>query len=105
MRAKDDHKRQIALYWKNEQNKIIKALNEPLRNQTSGISEIDWEIHVTTASRHQGNINKQSATVVIQPKRGNLRDKIIFEMGKKDAKLILDKLSSLDALLQSTQQL
>ncbi|CDW85594.1 UNKNOWN [Stylonychia lemnae] len=105
VKARDDHKRQIAQYWKNEQNKIIKALNEPLRNQTGGISEIDWEIHVTTASRHQGNINQQSATVVIQPKRGNVRDKIMFEMGKKDAKQILDKLSSLDALLNSAAQL
>eukprot|EP00347_Sterkiella_histriomuscorum_P012290 403369156 len=105
VKARDDHKRQIALYWKNEQTKIIKALNEPLRNQTSGIADIDWEIHVTTASRHQGNINQQNATVVLQPKRGNLRDRIIFEMGKKDAKLILDKLSSLESLLQNAQSL
>ncbi len=68
MQARDDHKRQIAQYWKNEQAKIIKALNEPLMNETSGISDMDWEINVTNASRHQSNINKQSATIVINPK-------------------------------------
>jgi len=56
--CKEDHKRQIALFWKNEQAKIISALQEPLRNETSGIGELDWEIQLTTASRHQGSINK-----------------------------------------------
>ena len=58
VQGKEDHKRQIAQFWKNEQAKIISALTEPLRNETSGIAEIDWEIQLTTASRHQGNINK-----------------------------------------------
>ncbi len=35
--AKDDHKRQFALFWKNEQAKIIAALSEPLRNENGGI--------------------------------------------------------------------
>jgi len=47
----DHYKRQIALYWKNEQSKVIKALNEPLRNETSGIADMDWEIQLTTASK------------------------------------------------------
>ena len=44
MQAKDDHKKQIATYWKNEQSKVMSALSEPLRNETSGIAEIDWEV-------------------------------------------------------------
>jgi hypothetical protein len=40
--------------------------------------------------------------VLIQPKRGNQRDKIMFEIEKKDAKLILDKISSLEKVLEST---
>ena len=100
MQAKEDHKKQIATYWKNEQSKIMAALGEPLRNETSGIAELDWEVQLTTASRHQASINKQSATVLIQPKRGNQRDKIMFEIEKKDARLILDKLSALDKVLE-----
>ena len=99
--GKDDHKRQFALYWKNESAKIVSALQEPLRNTTSGIAELDWEIQLTTARRHQGTVNKQSATVLIQPKRGNARDKIMFEIDKKDAKLILNKLNALDKILEA----
>ena len=99
--AKEDHKKQFAQFWKNEQAKIIAALSEPLRNENSGIGEIDWEIQLTTASRHQGSVNKQSATVLIQPKRGNQRDKIMFEIDKKDAKLIIDKISALDKVLEA----
>ena len=68
MQARDEHKKQIALYWKNESVKVVKALSESLRNETSGIADIDGEIHLTTASRHQSNINKSQATVVLQPK-------------------------------------
>ena len=99
--AKEDHKKQFAQFWKNEQAKIIAALSEPLRNENSGIADIDWEIQLTTASRHQGSVNKQSATVLIQPKRGNQRDKIMFEIDKKDAKLIIDKISALDKVLEA----
>ena len=101
VQAKEDHKKQIATFWKNDSTKIITALTEPLRNETSGIAEIDWEIQLTTASRHQASINKQSATVLIQPKRGNARDKIMFEIEKKDARLILDKLASLEKVLEA----
>ena len=37
---------------------------------------------------------------MIQPKRGDTRDKIMFEIEKKDAKLILDKLSALEKVLE-----
>jgi hypothetical protein len=55
---KEDLKKQIATFWKNEQGKILAALSEPLRNETSGIADIDWEVQLTTASRHQASINK-----------------------------------------------
>ena len=63
--TREDYKKQISLFWKNESGKILKAISEPIRNETSGIQEIDWEIHLTQASRHQSNINKHSATVLI----------------------------------------
>jgi hypothetical protein len=59
---------------------------------------------LTTASRHQGTVNKQSATVLLQPRRGDQRDKIMFEVSKRDCKLILDKISALDKVLEATQQ-
>jgi hypothetical protein len=99
---KEDLKKQIATFWKNEQGKILAALSEPLRNETSGIADIDWEVQLTTASRHQASINKQSATVVIQPRRGNQRDKIMFEIEKKDARLIIDKIGALEKVLELT---
>ena len=49
-----------------------------------------------TAGRHQPKINQQSATVVIQPKTGDYRDRLMFEVGKADVSLMLDKLSILD---------
>jgi len=52
VKGKEDHKKQFALFWKNESAKIISALQEPLRNTTSGIAELDWEIQLTTASRY-----------------------------------------------------
>eukprot|EP00349_Pseudokeronopsis_sp_Brazil_P000187 CAMPEP_0202958826 /NCGR_PEP_ID=MMETSP1396-20130829/3088_1 /ASSEMBLY_ACC=CAM_ASM_000872 /TAXON_ID= /ORGANISM="Pseudokeronopsis sp., Strain Brazil" /LENGTH=107 /DNA_ID=CAMNT_0049677085 /DNA_START=231 /DNA_END=554 /DNA_ORIENTATION=- len=92
--AREDFKKQLQLFWKNEVGRIVKALSDPLRNDAAGIQDIDWEIHLTTASRHQQNINKQTATVLIQPKSGSAegREKILFEVEKSDAKMILDKI-------------
>jgi hypothetical protein len=39
--------------------------------------------------------------VLIQPKRGNQRDKIMFEIEKKDAKLIIDKIAALERVLEA----
>eukprot|EP00350_Pseudokeronopsis_sp_OXSARD2_P009709 CAMPEP_0170542562 /NCGR_PEP_ID=MMETSP0211-20121228/1951_1 /TAXON_ID=311385 /ORGANISM="Pseudokeronopsis sp., Strain OXSARD2" /LENGTH=65 /DNA_ID=CAMNT_0010845663 /DNA_START=222 /DNA_END=419 /DNA_ORIENTATION=- len=50
--TREDYKKQLQLFWKSELSKIIKALSEPMRNDAAGIQDIDWEIHLTTASRH-----------------------------------------------------
>jgi len=100
--AKEDFKKSIQQFWKNEQGRLMKALN-PLKASCSGIKDIDWEVHLTTASRHKQNINKQTATVVIQPLSNN-KDKIMFEADKEGVKDILDKLSVIETFinLQST---
>ena len=45
------------------------------------------------ATRHVSSVRQQSATVVLQPKRGN---KIMFEATKADVKMMLDKLNVFD---------
>jgi len=97
--ARDDIKRAIQLWWKQESSSILSAIRAPTSNSTQGIADIDWQIHLTTASRHVPNVRAQSATVVLQAAKGNARDKIMFEVNKQDVSMILDKLSILDQLI------
>ena len=69
--ARDDIKKAISMFWKQEKSKILQALRIPTANETEGIADIDWQIHLSTASRHQPKLNQQSATLVIQPQKGN----------------------------------
>ena len=39
--------------------------------------------------------------MVIQPRSGDQRDRVMFEVGKADVALMLDKLSVIDALVGS----
>ena len=62
------------------------------------MKEVDWEIHVTTNTRHQSNVGKRTATVLINPAMtagvSKNSDKIIFEISKNDVNTILEKLDS-----------
>ena len=40
--------------------------------------------------------------MLVQPKRGNQRDKIMFEIDKKDAKMMLDKIAALEKVIEAT---
>ena len=74
----------------------MQAVRIATASEVEGISDIDWQIHLTTASRHQPKLNQQSATLVIQPKTGNQRERIMFEVNKADVAMMLDKLSVID---------
>ena len=50
--ARDDIKKAISMFWKQEKSKIIQALRVPTANEIEGIADIDWQIHLSTASRH-----------------------------------------------------
>jgi len=51
------------------------------------------------ASRHEANINKQAATVAIMPKKGGA--KVLFEVDKASAKMVLDKLNTIEGFFGS----
>ena len=73
---------------------MLQAIRNPtLAVQQQGLAEIDWSIQSTMATRHVSSVRQQSATVVLQPKRGN---KIMFEATKADIKMMLDKLNVFD---------
>ena len=79
-------------------------MRAPTANQTEGISDLDWQIHLATAGRHQPKVNQQSATMVIQPRTGgDQRDRVMFEVSKADVSLMLDKLRVLDQIMGASQ--
>ena len=83
--GRDETKKAISLFWKQERANIIRAVRAPTANETEGLADLDWQIHLTTAGRHQPKVNQQSATVVIQPTRsggGDQRDRIMFEVSE-----------------------
>ena len=55
--AREDSKKAISLFWKQERSNIMQAVRMATANDTEGIGEIDWQIHLTTASRHQSKVN------------------------------------------------
>ena len=55
--AREDSKKAISLFWKQERSNIMQAVRTATANDTEGIGEIDWQIHLTTASRHQSKVN------------------------------------------------
>ena len=77
----------------------MKAVRMATANDTEGIGDIDWQIHLTTASRHQSKVNTQCATVVIQPQKGDQRERIMFEVNRADVSLMLEKLSIVDTII------
>jgi hypothetical protein len=78
--GRDETRKVILQFWKQEGAQLLQAVRTPTLNVAQqGLNEIDWEIQSTMATRHQQTVGKQSATIVIQPKRG---DKIIFEANK-----------------------
>ena len=84
------------MWWKQEQANILAAIRGPTAADTEGIADIDWQIHLTTATRYSSKVNQQSATVVLQPKKSGDREKIMFEVTKADVALMLDKLAIID---------
>mmetsp|Transcript_8535 Transcript_8535/g.14392 ORF Transcript_8535/g.14392 Transcript_8535/m.14392 type:complete len:176 (-) Transcript_8535:83-610(-) len=102
----EQQKKIVFKVWKQFRGKIMGLLNKQVSNQTQGISAIDWEVHLTTHSRHQSNIQRQSATLILSTtklgvglnKEGSevpyQRDKIMFEVDKSGVDSMLDKLNS-----------
>ena len=101
--AREETKKAIVLFWKQERASVIRAVRAPTANDTEGFSDIDWTISLTTAGRRQPKANQQSATMVIVPKNGDQRDRIMFEVSKSDVSLMLDKLAVLDAIVGEPQ--
>ena len=81
-------------FWRSHSQPLMQLIESPVSNSTQGIKQIDWEINLTTHSRYQQNISKQSATVLIQPRSQINKDRIMFEISKQDITTILDKIES-----------
>ena len=100
----EDNKKLVFRFWKGHGPHIMRLIQTPVSNVCQGLKDVDWEIHVTTNSRHQSNIQRRSATVLIDPAMtagvSKNSDKIIFEIGKSDVNTILEKL---DSVLPSNQ--
>ena len=83
-------------FWKAHGRMIMQLIERPVSNNTQGIKTVDWEVSLTTQSRHQANIRKKSATVLLHPNQttGNRDGRIMFEVTKGDVDMILSKLDS-----------
>ena len=55
--ARDETKKAITLYWKQERANIIRAVRAPTANSVEGIADLDWQISLTTAGRYQPKAN------------------------------------------------
>ena len=40
--ARDETKKAISIFWKQERSNIIRAVRAPTANQTEGIADLDW---------------------------------------------------------------
>ena len=102
--AREETKKAISIWWKQERANVIRAVRAPTANCTEGIADLDWQIHLATAGRHQPKVNQQSATMVIQPRNGDHRDRVMFEVSKHDVSVMLDKLRVLDQIVGAPSQ-
>lgn len=55
--SRDETKKAISMWWKQEQTNILAAIRGPTAHDTEGIADIDWQIHLTTATRHSSKVN------------------------------------------------
>ena len=96
LELKEDQKKMLFKFWKAHGRAVMQLIEEPVTNNTQGIKQIDWEINLTTHSRHQSNIQKKSATVQLVPRqqKGNSENRVLFEISKQDVNLILEKIDS-----------
>ena len=50
--AREETKKAITIFWKQERANIVRAVRAPTANETEGIADLDWQIHLATAGRH-----------------------------------------------------
>jgi hypothetical protein len=55
--SRDETKKAISMWWKQEQTNILAAIRGPTADDNEGIADIDWQIHLTTATRHSSKVN------------------------------------------------
>jgi len=69
--AREDTKKAVSIFWKQERANIIRAVRAPTANRNEGLADLDWHIQLATAGRHQPKVNQQSATIVVQARNGD----------------------------------
>ena len=96
LELKEDQKKLLFKFWKAHGRRVMQNIEKPVSNNTQGLKQIDWEINLTTHSRHQSNIQHKSATVLLQPRehQGSGDDRILFEVSKQDLATMLSKIDS-----------
>ena len=96
LELKESQKKMLFKFWKAHGKVIMQKIEQPVSNNNQGLKSIDWEINLTTHSRHQSNIQKKSATVQVEPAStvGARDTRILFEVSKQDINMILDKIDS-----------
>ena len=57
VQGKEETKKAISMWWKQEQANILAAIRGPTASDTEGIADIDWQISLTTATRHSSKVN------------------------------------------------
>ena len=57
VQGKEETKKAISMWWKQEQANILAAIRGPTASETEGIADIDWQISLTTATRHSTKVN------------------------------------------------
>ena len=77
----------------------MQIIERPVSNYSQGVSNIDWEIHMTTQSRHQSNIASKTATILVETQKQPLgsssnKERIMFEVSKHDLNTMIEKIDS-----------
>ena len=96
----DDTQRNLVFkFWKAHGANIMHIIERPVSNYSQGVTNIDWEIHMTTQSRHQSNIQSKTATILVETQKQPLasnatKDRIMFEVSKQDLNTMIEKIDS-----------
>ena len=86
LELKENQRKLLFKFWKAYGRKIMQKIELPVSNNTQGIKQIDWEVSLTTHSRHQSNIQNKTATILLMPRdfEGSGNSRIMFEVSKQD---------------------
>ena len=99
MDLNDTQRKIVFKFWKTHGPSIMQIIERPVSNYTQSIANVDWEIHMTTQSRHQSNIKSKTATILVETQSQPLsgaptKVRVMFEVNADDLNTMIEKIDS-----------